>query len=158
MDTKLFDYLRAKSIGFKEYKHPAMFKVSDELEMKKNIPGQRAKSLFLKDNHNNFYLVVWDAYSKLPTNKLRKHLKVKDIEFASSEELKFNLNTTPGSVSIFAMIHAKNVRLLIDTRLWNAEYSGYHPNENTSTLVISKEDLHKFCDSLNIPYEVISLE
>ena len=157
MDLALLNYLKEKNIEYKEFKHPPMFKVSDEKKAKKNIPGEKSKNLFLKDENNNFYLAVWQAYQRLPMSFLKKKLKIRSLEFASSEELKIYLKTTPGSVSIFSLIYAKNISVIIDRHLWEAEYSGYHPNENTSTFVISKEDLHKFISSLKIKYKVISL-
>ena len=158
MNKDLFDYLKSHGISYKEYHHPAMFKVADEEKIKANIPGMKSKNLFLKDSNGKFYLIIWEAYSKLPINKLKKRLKVKDLEFASPEELKSKLNVLPGSVSIFAMINAKDAHLIIDSRLWLSELSGYHPNDNTSTLVISKANLHNFVLSLKIQYEVVSFE
>ncbi len=83
----------------------------------------------------------------------------KKLYFASPEELKGELNLTPGSVSIFGMINSKgNTKLIIDQDIWDAKEIGSHPNINTATLVITHENLEKFCLSLDKKPEVISLE
>jgi len=83
-------------------------------------------------------------YKRLDIKSLRKVLNAKKLHFASAEELKSELNVSPGSVSIFALINSKNVKSIIDEEVWSAEITGFHPNINTSTLEISHENLEKF--------------
>jgi Ala-tRNA(Pro) deacylase len=71
--------------------------------------------------------------------------------------LKAHLNITPGSVSLFNMIYAKDVELVIDKAVWDAEITGFHPNENTSTLEITKEGLEKFYNSLRGKKRIVHL-
>ena len=54
--------------------------------------------------------------SSIEYGRQKKTLKIKKLHFASPEELKQHLNLTPGSVSIFGMIHpnSSQVILIID--------------------------------------------
>ena len=72
------------------------------------------------------------------------------------EELKKEVNLTPGSVSIFGAINSKKVVLIIDKEVWNSDKCGFHPNINTSTLVLDHSNLEKYYNSL--PNEKMILE
>ncbi|MEK6888742.1 MAG: prolyl-tRNA synthetase associated domain-containing protein [Nanoarchaeota archaeon] len=158
MDKTLFDFLEKNKIKFIEHKHPAVFTVEESLKVKNNIPGLHCKCLFLKDDKNKFYLIAMEAYKRADIKSLRKEFNVGKLHFASPEELKFHLNVSPGSVSIFAMIYAKDVNLIIDEVVWNADIAGFHPNINTSTLEIHKVDLRKFISSLKVNPHILKIE
>jgi Ala-tRNA(Pro) deacylase len=54
----------------------------------------------------------------------------------------------PGAVSIFAIVNDSDhaVEVIIDEALWVSEAFQFHPLVNTSTLVISRENLSRFID------------
>lgn len=115
------------------------------------------KSLFLKDEKGCFYLVCLPADKRLDIKFLEKYFSVKKLRFGSPEELKSELNLMPGSVSLFGMIYSSSVLLVLDKAIWNAKTSGFHPNINTATLEIGRDNLGKFYNSLNCPKEIIEL-
>jgi len=180
MDTALKQYLEQHNIEYQSYNHPAVYTVEEAIKVKEQIPAQHAKCLFLKsqgssknknlgtskvstqetlaDDKAKFYLVGMNAFKKLDIKLLKNKLSVKKLHFASPEELKQYLNLTPGSVSIFGMIHTTTVTFLLDQEVWDAEASGFHPNINTATLVINHENLEKFYNSLKAPKQIINLE
>ena len=86
---------------------------------------------------------------------LKVHFKINALHFASPEGLKKELNLTPGSVSIFGMIYAKNVYLIIDKELWQADEVSFHPNINTSTIVLNHQNLEKFYNTLTTKKETM---
>ncbi|MBU0977190.1 MAG: prolyl-tRNA synthetase associated domain-containing protein [Nanoarchaeota archaeon] len=149
MDAQLENYLKQHQIPFIEHPHEAVFTVEESKKIKQSIPGLHCKCLFLKDENKQFYLVALPAEKHLDTKKLRTHLNVKKLNFGSPKELKEKLNLTPGSVSIFGMIYANDVILILDKKVWEADISGFHPNINTATLEIKHADLEKFYNSLN---------
>ncbi len=157
MDSNLKQYLEKHDIQYKIYNHEAVFTVEQSSSIKMKIPGKHAKCLFLKDEKQNFYLIALPAEKRLDTKSLKNKLKIKKLNFAGPEELKKELNLTPGSVSIFGMIYAKNTNLIIDKELWDAELAGFHPNINTSTILLNHENLEKFYNSLNAKKEIIEL-
>jgi len=65
----------------------------------------------------------------------------------------------PGSVSPFGLINdrEKHVHLFIDEKLDEFDRLAFHPNVNTASLVISKEDFLKFLSFTGNSYEFIRL-
>jgi Ala-tRNA(Pro) deacylase len=157
MDKKLKCFLKDNNISYIEHEHPAVFTVEDSKLIKKDIPVMHTKSLFLKDEKENYYLFCIDAFKRLDMKKIKCNFNLKKLTFGSPEELKKELNTTYGSVSIFAMIYAKNINLIIDKDIWIAKSSGFHPNINTSTLEIDNKNLKKYLNLLNCKFEIMDL-
>ena len=157
MDNRLKSYLKKQDIDYKIHKHSAVFTVDESKKINISIPGLHCKTLFLKDNNSNYYLIGMEANKRLDIKKLRKHLDIKKLQFASPEELKKYLDLTPGSVSIFGMINAQEVMLILDKQVWFAEIVGFHPNINTSTLEISHHNLEKFYNSIKADKKIIEL-
>ena len=162
MDQNLKNYLEKHNIQYKIHEHPAVFTVAEHSKLIETIPKEvmHTKTLFLTDEDNNFYLVGIYAHKRLDLKSLKEKLGVKKkLCFASPEELKEKLNLTPGSVSIFGMIHAKpnSVFLIIDKQVWDSPAVGFHPNINTATLELSHEDLEKFYLSLKAKKQILEL-
>ena len=154
-EQAVINFLEKNKIPFKKYAHKPVFTVEESKEIHKEIPGMHAKSLFLKDGLGRFYLCCIPAEKKLNTNALRKELNVSKLRFSTAEELLSELNLTPGSVSLFGMLNAKNTTLILDKAL--ADAVGFHPNINTSTYVLSKADLEKVCKLLSPGYLVFEV-
>lgn len=152
-------HLNENNIRYIQHKHEPIFTVeqSKSSEIIKNIPGLRTKNLFLKDESNNYYLICLKGEKRLNIKKLERLLKVKHLKFANAEELKHNLNLTPGSVSIFGMIYSKNVKLIIDKEAYESSIISFHPNINDKTLELTHENLLKFISSINIKPLILEL-
>jgi len=160
MDKTLERYLEKYDVKFIEHRHKAVFTVEEHDKLMGNTPHiLHTKSLFLKDKKKNFYLVSMYAKKRLDMKKLESYLGVRKITFAAPEELKEKINLVPGSVSVFGAIYIKdkNVKLIIDKEVWDAQTVGFHPNVNTSTLEVSHEDLEKFYNSLKCDKEIMEL-
>jgi len=159
MDKTLDSYLKKISVNYELYKHPAVFTVAEAIKNKAEIPEVfHTKNLFLRDENKKFFLICMNAFKKLNLKSLREKLGAKKkLSFASPEQLKANLNLAPGSVSIFGMIYAKNVALVIDKELWNAKKVGFHPNINSETIVLDRENLKKFVNSLRAEIKIFEL-
>lgn len=158
MDETLLKYLETHNIKYKTHFHQAVFTVEESKKVDKGIPGLHTKNLFLKSEKGKFYLVCMPGDKRLDIKSLSKLLNAGKLSFAYPEQLKEHLNLTPGSVSIFGMIYAKSVKLILDKKVWDAEIVGFHPNINTSTLELTHENLEKFYNSLKSEKEIIELE
>ena len=161
MDKKLISYLNKNKIIYKSHNHSATFTVKESLKIKNSIPRDvfHTKNLFLQNEKENFFLVCMDAHKKLNLPLLKQKLQAKKLFFASPEKLKEQLNITPGSVSIFSMIHAKqNVTLIVDQKVWQSEKVGFHPNLNTQTFELTHENLEKFYNLLNWEKLILQLK
>src|SRR3989344_2965917 len=160
MDSTLKSYLSKHNIKYIEHKHEAVFTVEEAQKLKLDLPNLlHTKNLFLKDEAKKFYLICMHAYSRLNIKSLKEKLNAKKkLSFGSSEQLKEKLNLTPGSVSIFGMIYAKDVSLIIDKKVREAPVVGFHPNINTATLEITHANLERFYNSLNCEKQIIDLK
>ena len=158
MDNLLKEYLDKRNIIYKIHHHLAVFTVSESKKIKQAHIGKHTKSLFLKDENGKFYLVSMEAEKKLDTKKLKKHLNVKELKFASPQELKKHLNISPGSVSILNLIYSNSVYLIVDKKIWDADSVGFHPNVNTATLELDHKNFVKYYESLSCKKEILDLE
>jgi Ala-tRNA(Pro) deacylase len=158
MDSFLADYLKKHSISYIEHKHPAFFTVKESEKYISNLKFMHTKSLFLRDEHSRFYLVCLPAHDRLNIPALKKHLEIKELEFATPDELSARLHVTPGSVSIFSLLASPDITLILDNKIWQAGSAGFHPNINTSTLELSRDSLAAFYNSLPNKKEIIALE
>lgn len=160
MDKNLKAYLENYKINYIIHKHPPIFTVGESKKIGAEIPGVlHTKNLFLKDHADNFYLVCMYAHDKLNLKSLKEKIKaVKKLTFASEKELREQLNIYPGAVSLFNMIYARNVFLILDKKVWKAGKVGFHPNINTATLELNHKNLEKFYNSLKSKKQIIDLE
>ena len=157
MDKTLKNYLENHFIKYIKHEHPAVFTVEESKKIKTKYTGLHTKSLFLKDTKNNFYLVCMLGEKRLNTKILRKYFKIRKLNFASPEELKIYLKVAPGSVSIFCAIYHDSIALILDKDIWQAKSAGFHPNINTSTLELDRENLEKFYNSLKCKKFILKL-
>src|SRR3989344_5761942 len=130
MDATLLTYLKENNIEYTVHHHPAVFTVAESNALNLKLPCFHTKNLFLKDERERFYLLCCAADKPVDMKSLRQQLGVRKLHFGSAQDLEQQLNTTPGSVSLFAMIYTKNVRLLLDAKVWAAPHVGFHPNVN----------------------------
>ena len=159
MRDALLQYLKKNKIDYKEHKHDAVFTVEQSKSNPdvQKISGLRTKSLFLKDESNNFYLITLPAEKRLDIKNLKSELNLKELFFASPEELKSELNVSPGSVSMFGIINSSKTELILDESIFSAEIVCFHPNINTSTLELNKKNIENFFNSLKYKKKIIKL-
>ncbi len=155
MDIKT--YLNKHHISFTEFTHPAVF-TCEEAEMHcKHIPGIPAKNLFLKErNSKRFFLAIFPAKKVIRIADIEKIVGCK-LKFANEQDLQVLLGLTPGSVSPFGLINDvnKKVEVVIDQEIWNTTIVSFHPNVNTATLALEREQFHKFFESLHRSPKII---
>src|SRR3989338_1454485 len=161
MDQDRFvkEFLDSNKIEYKTYSHPAVFTVHESHNNPdvKKIPGLRTKSLFLKDNNSNFYLICLGGEKRLNTKLLKSHFKIKSLNFSSPKELWQELKVKPGSVSIFCILNSARTTLVVDKEVLESAESGFHPNINTETIVLSSENLKKFLGMIENRKEILEL-
>ena len=143
----IYKILKDLEINFEEYKHPAVFTVEEAEKCRGNIEGARIKNLFLRNKKGDrHYLLVADAFKKIDLSLVCQAIGEKKVSFASPERMKKYLGLAPGAVSPFGVINDRNkkVVILIDKDILTFAKLNFHPNINTATIQISKEDFLKF--------------
>jgi Ala-tRNA(Pro) deacylase len=141
--------LNQLGISCSRHDHPPVFTVEQAVEHWRGIDAAHCKNLFLRNKKGNRHYLVVAEHTK-PVNLQRVAELVGDdrLSFASPERLLRCLGLTPGSVSPFGLINdtAKAVHVVIDAGLREQARVGFHPNINTSTIVLTVGDFVRFLD------------
>jgi len=148
MDIK--KYLKENEINFRTYEHPAVYTCEEAEKYSKKIRGFHSKNLFLKNKKSiTFYLVIVPAKKKTDLKKLSEITEDK-LTFANEKDLKQKLKLSTGAVSPFGLINDEKgeIILIIAKEVWDSDYVSFHPNINTETLELSKQNFHKYINSL----------
>lgn len=143
-------YLKNLNIDFKTFIHPPVYTCNEANNYNKDINGIHSKNLFIKSKKSsNFYLIIIPAQEKLNIKSFENLLNEK-LTFAKEEELNQILNLTTGSVSPFALINDKEAKviIIISKDVWNSDFVSFHPNINTETLELTRNDFHNYINSL----------
>ena len=144
----IYKILEDLKITFTQHNHRAVFTVEEAMLHKGDLDGAKIKNLFLRNKKGDrHFLFITDAFKDIDLKRLSEVTEERKLGFASPDRLFKYLKLTPGSVSPFGIINDENneVIVLLDKELLsNNDKLNFHPNINTSTIQISKDDLFKF--------------
>lgn len=152
MNSQIKSFLEKNSIKYVLHKHLAVYTCEEAEIHTGNIPGISSKNLFLKQRKKeNYFLVILPAYKRMEIKKFGELVNVKNLTFANETELKDILGLTPGSVSPFGLLNDINhvVKLYIHKDIWESDIVSFHPNINTESVELNKENFHKLIGLLN---------
>jgi len=150
------EYLENNSIEYELINHKPLFTCDQAKEL--NLPGILNKTLLVKDKKNKFHLIILPDYKKLNSNNFAKKIQGKKIRFATSDELEKLLKLKPGSVSPLGLINNQNIPIYIDKEIWESEIISFHPNDNTMSLIFTKENFHKLINTFKNNLEIYNFE
>jgi Ala-tRNA(Pro) deacylase len=143
----IFEFLRSRAIAFERCDHAAVFTAAEAEQHVPQLPGAKAKSLFLRDKKSErCWLVVVPYAKRVDLRALAQTVGSGKLEFASAAVLLERLGITPGAVSLLALCNDRSnaVDLVIDELTWEADALQCHPLINTATVVIARADLERF--------------
>lgn len=146
----IYQFLAEHNIEYERHEHPPVFTCEEALRLVPPLSAAKTKNVFLRDRKRVRHFLVIVGYEKtIDLKALAPLLGVTKLGFASSERLQRYLGVDPGSVSILGVMNDANheVDIIVDRDLWQAEAFQCHPLVNTSTLVISKENLQRFLEA-----------
>jgi len=141
---KAIGFLDSNSIEYERFDHPAVFTVDQVTNLVQIDKGHRTKNLFVRDKKGRRHVLIVVPHDKsvdlMALGELTGHGRT---SFASPERLMKHLGVEPGSVTIMGIINdaEKNVELVIDSAVWNADFVRCHPLVNTSTVILSAEGI-----------------
>jgi Ala-tRNA(Pro) deacylase len=144
---RVYEVLNRLRITYVRHQHPPVFTVEQAEQHWKDINGAHCKNLFLRNKKGSrHYLVILEASKQADLKTLTKKLGEDRLSFASPERLKRLLSLEAGSVSPFGLINdsQKQVQVVMDSGLKEAEQVNFHPNVNTETVGIAFSDFEKF--------------
>ena len=157
--SDVYQFLADYHIEYKHHDHPAVFTVADVERLVPPLPAAKTKNLFLRDKKGKrHFLVVVPAQKRVDIKALGAAIGAGRLSFGSPDRLKRYLGVDPGSVTILALIRDSDhaVEVVFDKSLGREKTFQVHPLVNTSTLVISRDNLLRFLDAVG--YEVQSLD
>ncbi len=142
----VYERFEKLGINYKRVDHPAVYTMEEMDSLGIFNRGVVGKNLFLRDNkgHRHFLIFVFgDKHVNLES--VQNELGIKHVSFGSAERLDKYLGLTKGSVSPLGAINDTEaaVEFIIDNEFKNYPCIGVHPNQNTSTVWLSFEDLIK---------------
>lgn len=153
---ELYQLLSSLSIRFDYHEHPPVATIEDARIYWKDLNSGHCKNIFLRNHKGDrHFLVILEHLRQLDIHDLEKRLNQGKLTFASEQRLKKYLGVEPGSVSPFGLINdtTHHVHLFIDEKLSESERLSFHPNINTASLVISKNDFLKFLNHQGNSFE-----
>jgi Ala-tRNA(Pro) deacylase len=146
-ERKVYQVLKQLEIHFERHEHQPVYTMGELFMADLGIKGEDCKNLFLKNRKGDqYYLVVVPSARKINLKKLGEKIGAVGLSFASEERLKKYLGLTPGAVSPYGLINdrKKEVQVVIDQSLTQAEFVNFHPNVNTATITVSVTDFFRF--------------
>ena len=158
----IYQFLADHDIAYERYDHPPVFTCEESNRLCPEMPKNAAKTknLFLRDKkgHRHFLVTVSDQ-KQVDVKALESLLGVSKLSFASAQRLKKYLGLTPGAVTILGVVNdtPNDVEVVMDTEVWNADALRCHPLVNTSTLVISHNNIKRFLEITGHQVQVINV-
>jgi len=156
----IYQFLADHDIEYERHDHPPVFTCEEALRLVPPLPAAKTKNLFLRDRKGRRHFLVAVGYEKAVDLKaLASFLGVSKLGFASPERLQRYLGVDAGSVSLLGVVNDVNqeVEVIVDKDLWGAEAFQCHPLVNTSTLVISRDDIQRFLEITGHPLRVLNV-
>jgi Ala-tRNA(Pro) deacylase len=147
---ELLAYLDGLGIAHKSASHPPLFTVGQSRELRGQIPGAHTKNLFLRDKKGAAFLVVALEDAAIELKSLHRQLGASGrFSFGSAELMGELLGVEPGSVTPFAAINDKALRVtvVLDAAMMAHEVLNFHPLTNTGTTTISQQGLLRFLEA-----------
>jgi len=157
-EVPVVERLRDLGIAFERHEHPPVATVEQAAEHWAGIDAAHCKNLFLRNQKGDrHYLLILEHSKKADLRAVANQIGDGKLSFGSPERLLKHLGLTPGSVSPFGLIHdiAHSVRVVLDRDLQSAARLSFHPNINTATLVVSKDDFARFLAACGNPVQYI---
>ncbi len=158
-EKKILDLLKNIEINYERVEHPPVFTVEEAKRLCK-VKGTGCKNLFLKEKGNkNYYLVIMPDHKRANFKSISKQLQISKLSFANEEELFEFLGLKPGEVTPFGLINDinKKVNVILDGDLGNSKFVSFHPNVNTSTLILTYKDFERYLEWCHNKVEIITI-
>ncbi len=141
--TEVYQYLTEQNIPYEITEHRAVFNMEELDAVELPYPEWDAKNLFVRDDKKkNYYLITVKGDKRVNLKEFRKQHGLRNLSFASSEDLLEIMGLQPGSVSPLGLLNdeERRVHFFLDAE-FDGNKIGIHPNENTATIWLAAKDL-----------------
>lgn len=158
--ARVLEHLAALGIPFERIDHPPVATVEDGIREWAGIDAAHCKNLFLRNQKGDrHYLLIVVHTKRVDLRAAANQIGDGKLSFGSPERLMAKLGVAPGAVSPFGLINdsARHVRVFIDRDLKDAPRVSFHPNDNTSTIVIAFADFERFLAQCGNPVKYVTV-
>lgn len=132
------DLLSEHSIHFREYEHEPVH-TSDEAALVRGKPPEHgAKSLLLKGSDGEYVLAILPGSERLDTKKLRRHLGVKSMRFATPTEVIEKMHCEIGSCYPLGCV--VGLRTVVEQKLLTFAEIDFNPGSHSHSIAMSPQD------------------
>ena len=142
---EVYAFLKSQNIPFEITEHKAVFNMEELNSVELPYPSADAKNLFVRDDKKkNYYLITVHGDKRVDLKEFRKAHGLRNLSFASAEDLCAILQLTPGSVTPLGLLNDPDnkVKFFLDKGfLEEPGLIGVHPNDNTATVWLKTADL-----------------
>ncbi|MGO2083720.1 prolyl-tRNA synthetase associated domain-containing protein [Vagococcus sp.] len=147
-EQEAYDLLTKLAIQYEAVHHPPITSVID---VPYELPGPQVKNLVLKSKKGKrLYLVILPDEKKADLKALAEQLEEKRLSFVSEETLVEVLNIPAGTVTPLALSNdsGKKVTVVLDQSIDREDTVGFHPNVNTTTLIMPFKEFERLLTHL----------
>ncbi len=120
-----------------------MYNMQEIEQLELPHPEVEAKNLFLRDDRKqSYYLLTVKGSKQVNLKEFRKANGLRNLSFASEEDLMALLGLHPGAVSPLGLLNDKSRRVnwYLDAAFLPG-LIGIHPNDNTASIWLQAEEL-----------------
>ena len=138
-----YRYLTEHGVAYEITEHAAVFNMEELDAVRLPYPEWDAKNLFVRDDKKrNYYLITVKGDKRVDLKEFRKQHGLRNLTFASAEDLLAYMGLTPGSVTPLGLLNdpEHRVRFYLDGA-FAGNRVGVHPNDNTATVWMQADDL-----------------
>lgn len=136
-------YLTDHGVAYEMTEHAAVYNMEELDALALPYPEDDAKNLFVRDDKKrHYYLITVRGDKRVDLKAFRKKHGLRNLSFASADDLMAIMGLTPGSVSPLGILNdeERRVQVYLDTACAGKRI-GVHPNDNTATVWLQTEDL-----------------
>ena len=156
----IYDFLRRHDIAYQRVDHPPVYTCEQARELVPPLPGMEVKNLFLRDKKGRRHFLVVVGYDKsVDLKALSGVIEAAGLTMASPERLERVLGLEPGSVTVLGVVNdsEREVEVVFDADVWEADAIRCHPLVNTTTLSIAREDIARLLDVTGHRHRVVQV-
>ncbi|WP_368164070.1 prolyl-tRNA synthetase associated domain-containing protein [Aeromonas sp. R6-2] len=157
---RLAQWLATLGIHLEGRDHAPVYTCEQASALVGDLPGMRVKNLLLRESRRDrLILLVADERSPVDLKQLATALGCQRLSFASAELLERHLGVSPGAVTPLALVNdaERQVELVMERRVWEADALQCHPLVNTATWVLPRAALRQLLEALSRRVALVEL-
>lgn len=157
--AEIYRFLTEHKISYEVTEHEAVYSMDKLSSVELPYPEWDAKNLFVRDDKKqNYYLITVRGNKRVNLKEFRKAHGLRNLSFASPDDLMKIMGLVPGSVSPLGLLNddERRVHFFLDDD-FSGNLIGIHPNDNTATVWLQTDDLIKLIAEHGNEVETVAL-